>query len=81
MAAIACGLGDDAAASRFNGDVDQDASTGPTGNNPFTDAGGATVLQQDAVLLVHAANAPAFRLCFESAPDIQPMPNTTLKPA
>ncbi len=80
IAAVACSGELDSAF----GDSSNRPNTGPEDAGSFSDvpsADAGSVLQQDAVLLVHAANAPAFRLCFESAPDIQPLPDSTLKPA
>ena len=63
-----------------------DAGSGADGTSPSRDggtagdAGGLVPIQVDALILVHAAEFPAFRLCFEGALDQLPTPDSVVMP-
>ncbi len=77
LLAAACGsMGDDESATSTRNPSEDGGARGdqavPSGNSPD--------MQTNAVILVHAAGAPAFRLCFENSPDLRPLPDRDIMP-
>jgi hypothetical protein len=68
---------DEASSARFGGQ-DAGGDVGITAPSPFAD-GGAPI-EANAIVLVHAASFPAFRICFSGAPEDLPQPSTELMP-
>lgn len=75
--AVACGSAD---LSGFAADRDGGGAGDAAGEFPSSDAG-STAIPVDAIVLVHAAAFPAFRLCFEGRPADQPTPSADLMPS
>lgn len=77
----ACGQASDSGAGFPNGD-----GSAPDGASPrdggFGDAGAipGAVIEANAIVLVHAASFPAFRICFKGALGDLPMPTVDLLP-
>jgi hypothetical protein len=60
-------------------DFDSGLEGGVTVPSPFADSGSPTV-EANAIVIVHAASFPAFRICFDGAGDDLPEPSTELMP-
>ncbi|MDB4942492.1 MAG: hypothetical protein JWP97_2026 [Labilithrix sp.] len=74
----ACSAAGDAESIGFGGD----AAAGDAGPARDTDASiGAAPITVDALVLVHAARFPPFRICFENAPGERPWPDTDVMPS
>jgi hypothetical protein len=76
LAVAACALSDEEAAFAPVGD----AAATPGEGGISSDAGGGGQLEANAIVLVHAASFPAFRICFENAQDELPQPSADLMP-
>jgi hypothetical protein len=67
------------AARAFDGGVNDGGATGDA-NSPFGDAGATPFVEANAIVLVHAAGFPAFRVCFAGAPNDLPQPSVDVMP-
>lgn len=81
-AAVACGSAFDSTAAFESADGGPRGSSGgssSSGDNPSPTGAGPQLA--NAVILVHAASFPPFRVCFGNMPDDQPTPNRELMPS
>jgi hypothetical protein len=81
-ASAACGASSESASFGGSGDASGGSSSGapetPGDAGPTTPAGRAQ--PSNGVMLVHAADFPPLRVCFEGRPEAQPIPNATTMP-
>ena len=79
VAAVACSANDSAVTSLGSAPQDAGAATNGGENRPSTSTGPANAIAS-GIVLVHAANFPSFRLCFENFLDQKPQPDSDIMP-
>lgn len=80
---VACGSAFDANDPNVGADGGARSSSGSSGSSSgeSPNPSGAGPQLANAVILVHAASFPPFRVCFSNMPDEQPTPNRDLMPS
>ena len=78
---VACGMSSESSFGRSADEPGEGNSAPDGGFGPSaTDPRGGSVPVDNAVILVHAAQSPAFRLCFRNELDRRPQPDSDLMP-
>lgn len=84
IGAVACSMSDATSAGFADRNGSTSSSSGGTSDAGLAPSNGGETGDlgptDNAVILVHAAGTPAFRVCFEKEPDLRPMPDQETMP-